>query len=727
MGATPGRDPGGEIIRPGAAGTPPAFDRVLVANRGEIACRVIRTVRRLGMSVVTVYSEADAGAMHVSLADEAWLIGGAPATESYLRGDAIIDVALRSGAQAVHPGYGFLAENPDFAEACADVGLTFIGPPATAIRAMGDKTAAKALMERAGIPVVPGYHGDAQSLETLREAAIGIGTPLLIKASAGGGGKGMRVVEHLDEFEAALTSARREAAAAFGDDRVLLERYLERPRHVEIQVFADTHGNVVHLFERDCSIQRRHQKIVEEAPAPGMTPELRRRMGAAAVEAARAVGYVGAGTVEFLLVGDSSFYFMEMNTRLQVEHPVTEFITGLDLVEWQLRVAAGRPLPRRQQELTMRGHAVEVRVYAEQPARGFLPSTGTIEHLRTPEEGPHVRVDTGVRQGDAVTVHYDPLIAKLVVWDDDRPAALRRLRTALAGFEMVGPATNLSMLAAVAAHPAYARADLDTGFVERHKDDLLATPPHAEDALALASLGVLLERRRGAEAAALASEDPWSPWWRNEGWRPNSPPQVVLTLGPKDKPSTILAYPGSGGYRLALPSGTVTAAGELDGSGALTATIGGRRRRVTLVRRGCALTLVDAGLLTELALEDHEAFAVGQEVPGGRLTAPMPGRVLAVMVEAGTAVRRGEPLLTLEAMKMEHTITAPADGTVLNVRFRVDDAVTEGQELIVFESDATGAREARAPAPGAPNAPLAPNAAPAPAAPPIPDAGARTR
>jgi len=697
------------------------FDRVLVANRGEIACRVIRTLRRLGMSPVAVYSEADVRAMHVTLADEAWLIGGAPAVESYLRGDAIIDVALRSGAQAVHPGYGFLAENPNFAEACTDAGLIFIGPPAAAIRAMGDKTAAKALMERAGIPVVPGYHGDDQSLETLREAAIGIGVPLLIKASAGGGGKGMRVVEHLDEFEAALTSARREAAAAFGDDRVLLERYLERPRHVEIQVFADSFGETVHLFERDCSIQRRHQKIVEEAPAPGLTPELRERMGSAAVEAARAVGYVGAGTVEFLLASDGSYYFMEMNTRLQVEHPVTEFVTGSDLVEWQLRVAAGEPLPRRQGELALRGHAVEVRVYAEQPTRGFLPSTGTITHLRTPEEGPHVRVDTGVRQGDAVTVHYDPLIAKLVVWDEDRPTALRRLRSALADFEVVGPATNLSMLAAVAAHPAYARGDLDTGFVDRFVDDLLADASPAEDTLALASLGVLLERRASAEMTALASEDPWSPWWRNEGWRPNSPPQVALDLGAKGAPSTIRARPVLGGYRLDLPTGAMTVLGELDTSGGLTAAIDGRRRRVTVLRRGCALTLIDAGHVTELALEDHEAATVDDEVPGGRLTAPMPGRVLAVMVEPGATVRRGQPLLTLEAMKMEHTITAPADGTVLEVCFRVDDAVIEGQELILIESRASGAGGARVPASGA-SAASAPSTSGNPAAPLDPDA-----
>ncbi len=478
--------------------------KILIANRGEIACRIIRTARRMGIATVAVYSAADRGALHVdTLADaRSWPIGAAPARDSYLNIAAIVDAARASGAEAVHPGYGFLSENADFAEACAAAGLVFVGPPAAAIRAMGSKAAAKALMARAGVPVVPGYHGDEQDPGRLAEEARRIGFPVLIKASAGGGGRGMRVVNAPGEFHPALESAKREAAAAFGDERVLIEKYLERPRHIEVQVFADRHGNTVHIFDRDCSIQRRHQKVIEEAPAPGLDEKRRRAMGEAAVAAARAVGYAGAGTVEFIASADASgeFYFIEMNTRLQVEHAVTEAVTGLDLVEWQLRVAAGEALPWHQQDLVRHGHAIEARLYAEDPERDFLPQTGTLHGLRFPP--PEVaRVDTGVRQGDAVTPFYDPMIAKIVAWGEDRPAAVGRLRRALAETAILGLRTNLGFLARVAGQPEFAAGRVDTGFIERHREALLGPRgPAPDEALAAAVVTRLTARQMAAEA-----------------------------------------------------------------------------------------------------------------------------------------------------------------------------------------------------------------------------------
>ena len=495
------------------------FDTLLVANRGEIACRIIRTARRMGLRTVAVFSDADAGAQHVAMADAAVQIGAAPARDSYLRGDRIVAAAVRAGAGAVHPGYGFLSENAEFAEACAAAGLVFVGPPAAAIRAMGSKSAAKALMERAGVPLVPGYHGAEQDAAFLAARADEIGYPVLIKASAGGGGKGMRVVESPTAFAEALATAKGEARSSFGDDAVLIERYLTRPRHIEIQVFADTHGQVVHLFERDCSIQRRHQKVVEEAPAPGMDGARRAAMGAAACAAARAIGYVGAGTVEFIAEGDD-FFFMEMNTRLQVEHPVTEMITHQDLVEWQLRVAAGAPMPQTQETLAIDGHAIEVRVYAEDPDRDFMPATGTIAHLSMPGAGPHVRVDTGVRQGDAVGVHYDPMLAKLIVWDHDRPAAVRRLVAALRQYEVVGVQTNLDLLRAIAGHEAFAAAELDTGFIARHATDLRR--PVADHAGGLAAAALHVVRGR-----ALPGSDPWD---APGAWRMNGPRHEDVAL-----------------------------------------------------------------------------------------------------------------------------------------------------------------------------------------------------
>jgi 3-methylcrotonyl-CoA carboxylase alpha subunit len=493
------------------------FQKILIANRGEIACRVIKTARRLGIATVAVYSEADADARHVRLADEAVLIGPAAPRESYLLIGRMIAAAQQTGAQAVHPGSGFLSENPDFAAACVANDIVFIGPPVEAIRAMGSKSTAKALMARAGLPLTPGYHGDRQEPAFLREQASQIGYPVLIKASAGGGGKGMRVVERAEDFEAALASCQREASSAFGDARVLVEKYLTQPRHIEIQIFGDTHGNTIHLFERDCSVQRRHQKVLEEAPAPGMTSERRAAMGKAAVEAAKAVGYVGAGTVEFIVTPEGVFYFMEMNTRLQIEHPITEMITGLDLVEWQLQVASGEPLPLTQEQLQIHGHALEARIYAEDPAKGFLPSTGKLAHLALPEETLHVRVDTGVEEGDEISPFYDPMIAKLIVWDTNREQTLARMLQALAQYRIVGVANNVDFLSRLVASPAFARADLDTGLIEREREFLFATgSPIPRDVFLVAALATLLREEARASSEASSHSDPCSPWhWRD--------------------------------------------------------------------------------------------------------------------------------------------------------------------------------------------------------------------
>jgi 3-methylcrotonyl-CoA carboxylase alpha subunit len=665
------------------------FRSLLIANRGEIACRVIRTARRLGIRTVAVYSEADMRAMHVAEADEAFLIGPAPARESYLRIDRILEAARRSGAEAIHPGYGFLSENAEFAEACAAAGVVFVGPPASAIRAMGSKSAAKALMERAGVPLVPGYHGEDQDPALLAREAARIGYPVLIKASAGGGGKGMRVVETPAAFGDALAGAKREASSSFGDDRVLVEKYLTRPRHIEVQVFADTQGSAVYLFERDCSVQRRHQKVVEEAPAPGMTAARRREMGEAAVAAARAVGYVGAGTVEFIAEGDA-FYFMEMNTRLQVEHPVTEMITGQDLVEWQLRVASGEQLPATQDALAIRGHAVEVRVYAEDPERDFLPSTGPLRHLRTPATGQHVRIDTGVRQGDEVTVHYDPMIAKLIAWDETRADALRRLAGALAGYEVVGPATNIAFLRRVATDEEFVAGPVDTGFIARRRATLIP-PPRAPDdrVLAAAALAVLLDRREAAEKAAAASGDPWSPWNVGDGWRLNGETYQDLRFRVGEEEQLVRVRYRRAGYRLDLPGGVRDAHAARLEDGALALDLDGDRLRAVVVRSGIELAVLTGGETARLVLVDPLAPVVGGREAGGRLTAPMPGKIIQVLAEAGVAVARGQALMVLEAMKMEHTIAAPGDGVLARVNYREGDLVEEGAELIAFAEEET--------------------------------------
>ena len=620
----------------------PMFSKILIANRGEIACRIMRTARRLGIKTVAVYSEADRDAMHVGLADEAFFIGPAPARESYLDGDKIREAAQKAGAQAIHPGYGFLSENAAFAESCASAGIVFIGPPAAAIRAMGDKAQAKALMEKAGVPLVPGYHGSDQDAALLAEKAAAMGYPVLIKASAGGGGKGMKIAAHAAEFAAQLASAKREALSAFGDDRVLIEKYFTRTRHVEVQIFADSEGHCVHLFDRDCSIQRRHQKIIEEAPAPGLSNALRQAMREAALAAARAVGYTGAGTVEFLVTpDDGAFYFLEMNTRLQVEHPVTEMITGLDLVEWQILVAAGGTLPLRQEEIFAQGHAIEVRIYAEEPARGFLPQSGRLARFDVPEQGRHIRVDTGVRAGDAIPVDYDPLIAKLIVWDKDREAAVRRLGAALAATRVAGLITNVDFLRAIVAQADFIAGSPDTGFIEAHRGDLFAPVKAAKnETVAMAVVGLLCERAAAARAHAGASADPWSPWNSQTGWRLNGNARETVqlreTAGDKTIDHSVEVTYLRDGWRLNWPgAGFSQASGTLAADGTLAAELDGHRLGGIFVRSGPELTVFPAtGAGHRFAVVSPIAEAARGGVPPGRLTAPMPGRIAALLVDA---------------------------------------------------------------------------------------------
>ena len=666
------------------------FSKILIANRGEIACRVAETARKLGIKTVAVYSEADARAKHVAACDEAVLIGPAPAKESYLLGDKIIAVALATGAQAIHPGYGFLSENAGFAEACAKAGLVFIGPPASAIHAMGSKSAAKALMEKANVPLVPGYHGDNQDADFLQQEADRISYPVLLKASAGGGGKGMRIVEKSDDFKAALASCKREAINSFGDDKVLVERYLTRPRHIEIQVFADGHGECVYLFERDCSVQRRHQKVLEEAPAPGMSEERRRAMGDAAVAAAKAVGYVGAGTVEFIANQDGSFYFMEMNTRLQVEHPVTEMITGLDLVEWQLRVASGENLPLHQEQLQLNGHAIEARIYAENPEKGFLPSIGTLRYLHTPpavhfrvdshvQTPAAVRIDSGVREGDAISPFYDPMIAKLIVWGKDRQAALANMAAALAQYRIVGLATNIGFLQRLIAGQAFATADLDTGLIERHHDQLFpALQPASTAALALAT-SLLLSQ----EAECIG--DVRDPWAQTSGWRMNGSLLRALRFADEAGDYQIgVEYRRDNQWILHRDGVQHSLHFDRQGDNDLRATLDDAVIAGNVVRDGDIFHAFHQGRHAILTWDDPLAHAGQAESEGGRLTAPMPGKIVAVLVGKGDTVTKGAPLLIMEAMKMEHTIAAPADGVIDELLYLVGDQVTEGAQLLAF-------------------------------------------
>jgi 3-methylcrotonyl-CoA carboxylase alpha subunit len=660
------------------------FRTLLIANRGEIACRIARTARRMGIETVAVYSEADAAALHVRSADRAMPIGPAAARESYLNIPRIIEAAQRAGAEAIHPGYGFLSENPAFADACAAAGLIFVGPPASAMRAMGSKAEAKTLMERSGVPLLPGYHGADQDPAMLADVARKIGFPVVIKAVSGGGGRGMRVVRAAGEFADALASAQQEGASSFGDARVLVERYVERPRHIEVQVFADTHGNAVHLFERDCSAQRRHQKVIEEAPAPGMDPARRAAMGKAAVEVAKAVGYVGAGTVEFV-ADETGFYFLEMNTRLQVEHPVTEMITGTDLVEWQLRVAAGEPLPATQDDIALHGHAFEVRIYAEDPARDFAPSIGRLTAFRTPAERDGVRVDSGVVAGDSISVHYDAMIAKLICHGSTRAEALAKLRAALAGCEVAGVASNLDLLARIAAHPDFAAGGIDTGFIARNADTLLAGQ-RAPDAhvLAAAALTVLLDEDEAAARTAAAGADPYSPWNARDLWWPNAARERVLDLIADDSAYPVGVRREGAAWRLAAGGADLLGYAARAADGRVEIDLDGMRETVGAAHQGDSLTLRIRGETFRFRQPDPIAAAAEEQDGGDRLTAPIPGQVTRVLVAPGQTVQRGDVLVVLEAMKTVFRLTAKTDATVETVACAAGEMVQEGQLLVSF-------------------------------------------
>lgn len=690
-----------------------SIEKILVANRGEIACRVFRTTRRMGIVGVAVYSDADASARHVQLADEALHIGPSSANESYLNASAILDAASRCGADAIHPGYGFLSENADFAEACLDAGFIFIGPTPETIRSMAEKDGAKALMEAAGVPVIPGHDGKDQDPDVLRKAGDQLGYPLLIKAIAGGGGRGMRAVHAPGEFSAALEAARREARGAFGDDRMLLEKLLSPTRHIEVQLFGDRHGNLVHLFERDCSIQRRHQKVVEEAPAPGLSDELRSRLGAAAVKAGRAIGYRGAGTVEFLLDTGSgsertadtdepgSFYFMEMNTRLQVEHPVTEMVTGIDLVEWQIRIADGQPLPLAQDEIALRGHSVEVRVCAEDPAADFLPTAGPIDYLAEPETGddPNLRVETGVRQGDEVSVYYDSMLAKLIVWGEDRSVALGKLRSALSRYHLAGVATNLSLLTRIAHHPGFEAGSVDNTFIEENEAALTTATIDNTTLLVLASLDSVLARVPRSEAAAAQMKDLHSPWNATDTWRLNSRIYDALHFviagderGVEIRVDEHEASSERFTVRVAKQEFRVSARTvewrEFDaGRGAVhrfEASVVGRTIELVSVLHDAQLTLFIEGETFRLASKDMAAGFEDEVTGEGAVVTPMPGKIIEVLVCEGDVVENGQVMIILEAMKMEHSVRSGGAAIVESLNVAVGDQIADGGTLLVL-------------------------------------------
>jgi len=662
------------------------FERVLIANRGEIACRVIRTCRRLGIRTIAVYSEADADAQHVRLADEAWPIGGPRPADSYLRADAILDVARRSGAQAIHPGYGFLSENTAFARACSEAGIAFIGPRPASIDAMGSKAAAKALMEKHAVPLVPGYHGDNQDPAVLAEQARSTGFPLMIKAAAGGGGKGMRIVRAEQEFTDALASAQREAANAFGDTRVILERYVEHPRHIEFQVFGDTHGNVIHLNERECSAQRRYQKVLEETPSPFLTPERRAAMGEAAVAAARAVDYVGAGTVEFIVGQDGEFFFMEMNTRLQVEHPVTEETLGLDLVEWQLRIAGGEALPLRQEDVRAHGHAIEVRLYAEDPEQNFLPGSGKLLRLRLPEASRHVRLDGGVIEGDTVTIFYDPMIAKLIVHDHDRPQALQRLREALMACEIAGPKSNIAFLERLVRHPVVVEGRIDTGYLDRHLDEFLAgDAAPAPQLLFAAAVAALLHDERAVIAAAVNSSDPYSPWARSDAWRVGHAGKRIVALSLREQRYEVEAHGHDGDYQLRHGDASCHVQGARLDDVALSARFDGEALRLPLRADAQRVLLHDAdGRRYSFVRAAAFEWASKEGAGGNQVVAPMPGRIVLVKASPGDQVEEGQELLVMEAMKMELALKAPRAGTIDSIGAAQGDFVEADAVLVRF-------------------------------------------
>lgn len=660
------------------------FKKILIANRGEIACRIIKTAHRLGISCVAVFSEADAKAMHVKMADEAICIGPPPSQESYLSASKIIQAALVSKAEAIHPGYGFLAENAQFAEQCIQAGICFIGPPLSAISAMGSKSLAKEIMIKANIPIVPGYHEQNQDPLLLQKFATKIGYPVLLKAAAGGGGKGMRIVENEKAFATALDSAKREAKNSFGDDQILIEKYLSKPRHIEVQIFADQHGNTIHLFERDCSIQRRHQKIIEEAPAPHLNPELRQKICETAINAAQAIGYVGAGTIEFLLDSDGSFYFMEMNTRLQVEHPVTEMITQQDLVEWQLRIATGEPLPLSQGELKINGHAIEARIYAEDPAHDFLPSIGTIQYLKTPEENSYLRIDSGISQGDEITPFYDPMIAKLILWGDNRQDAVSRLVNALANYEIVGVASNIDFLAKIAANPAFLEANLSTHFIEENSASLFISEAIPSAALAIATLYLLHLESEQLENFIKNSQDPYSPWNETNNWRLNFSTSRLFNFYSNEEKEVLLSTEENS-YRLQIHNEIIFAKNLQINQHTFTAIFNNQKVQADIFYTHKKFFILLNGQRYQFkTIQQHSDLHHITETKS-HLTSPMPGKLVALLAKAGDEIEKGEAIAVIEAMKMEHTIHAPNKGIIKEWYFQIGDMVEEGVDLLKFE------------------------------------------
>lgn len=669
------------------------FNKILIANRGEIACRIIKTAKQMGVLTVAVYSDADKDSLHVHMADEAVYIGPSPSRESYLLGDKVIAAAKQTGAQAIHPGYGFLSENAEFCRNCAAENITFIGPPVGAIEAMGSKSAAKNIMEEADVPLVPGYHGDDQSRDIIKKAADDMGYPVLLKATAGGGGKGMRQVWSEAEFDEGFEAAKREAMSSFGDDTMLVEKYLTQPRHVEIQVFCDNHDNAVYLFERDCSVQRRHQKVIEEAPAFKMSEELRAQMGESAIKSAQAIGYQGAGTVEFLLDFDGSFYFMEMNTRLQVEHPVTEMISGQDLVEWQLRVAAGENLPKTQDQLVLTGHAFEARIYAEDADNDFLPATGKLTLLKTPIESENVRIDTGVRQGDDVSVYYDPMIAKLIVWDENREKALQRLAKALSEYRINGVTTNIDFLYNLATSKPFVEEDIDTGFIEKNNDLIFHNNEKVlANELPIAALFLVLSKENNAKQQAQKSNDPNSPWYIADAWRLNEANLHTLVLAHNETEYTVTVEQKRKGndayYSINVNGEQFDCQGEIlttaNSNDTIVATINGHRSQTTFNQSDNTISLYRTNGVFNFT---HILPDCGQNEDDdnhGGLAAPMNGTMVGVLVEAGQQVTKDQPLVIMEAMKMEHTIKAPSDGTIDEVFFKEGDMVDGGAELLAF-------------------------------------------
>ncbi|WP_158885540.1 biotin carboxylase N-terminal domain-containing protein [Rhodanobacter sp. L36] len=667
------------------------FERVLIANRGEIACRVIRTCRRLGIHTIAVYSEADKDAQHVRQADEAWPIGGPRPADSYLRGEAILEVAKKTGAQAIHPGYGFLSENTAFARACNDAGIVFIGPRPESIDAMGSKAAAKALMDNHAVPLVPGYHGENQDVAYLADQAGKTGFPLMIKAAAGGGGKGMRIVRNASEFADALASAQREAASSFGDTRMILERYVEHPRHIEFQVFGDTHGNVIHLNERECSAQRRYQKVLEETPSATLDPARRKAMGEAAVAAAKAVDYVGAGTVEFIVArqADGSpgeFFFMEMNTRLQVEHPVTELTLGLDLVEWQLRIAHGEALPLAQDQVHARGHAIEVRLYAEDPDQNFLPGSGKLQTLRLPSRSAHVRLDGGVVEGDTVTIFYDPMIAKLIVFDVTRAQALQRLRDALADCEIIGPKSNIGFLERLARHPAVIDGTIDTGYLDRHLEEFVTGEIVPVDRVLFAcATAALLADEREAMTSARDSADPHSPWNHADAWRVGHAGKRIVALALREQRHEVEARGHAGEYELRHGDSVCNVRGARCNDDVLSARFDGEACRFNARADAQHVLLHDAeGQRYSFSRAPAFAWEVKDAAGGNQVIAPMPGRIVLVKVKAGDHVEQGQELLVMEAMKMELALKAPRAGTIDNVLATEGEFVEADSVLVKF-------------------------------------------